>query len=182
MTLLPIVLFGHPALRQQADAVQSDDDLGTLIDDMFATMRNAHGIGLAANQVSILKRVIVIDISDLEGYADLQPLALINPEILHQEGELAMEEGCLSIPTVRDEVVRSEKIRIRYRDSGFNGHELDAEGVLARVILHEIDHLNGVLFLDHLTPGRRKFHKGALTDIKKGELEIPYPVIRDQSK
>jgi peptide deformylase len=177
MSILPIVTYGHPALRQTAKQVQEVEDLRLLAENMFHTMHNAQGIGLAANQLNILKRIIVIDLSELEDYKDMKPMVIINPEIIRQEGTWTMEEGCLSIPTVRDEVERSEKVRIRYIDLESKEHELVAEGVLGRVILHEIDHLNGVLFLDHLSPGKRKFHKGVLNEIKKGELEIPYPIV-----
>jgi peptide deformylase len=177
MAILPIVLYGHPVLREQAQPVPKGESVGELIENMFETMRNAQGIGLAANQVGITKRVIVIDISELDQHRDTKPLALINPEILAVDSEWEMEEGCLSIPSVRDVVMRPERIRIRYWDTDFKEHEIEADGILGRVILHEIDHLNGVLFIDHLSPGRRKFHKGLLLGIRRGELEIPYPVI-----
>jgi len=182
MAILPIVTYGHPALRQKAEPVTREDDVRELVENMFQTMKNAQGIGLAANQVGVLKRVIVIDVSDLEAYKDEKPLVLINPEVIETEGEWDMEEGCLSIPVVRDEVNRSEKVRIRYNDFDLNELELEAEGIPGRVILHEIDHLNGVLFIDHLSPGRRKFHKGTLLEIKRGELEIPYPVLGSQEE
>jgi peptide deformylase len=177
MAILPIVTYGHPALRKTAKPVEVGEDLNTIAEDMLQTMHNAQGIGLAANQINILKRIIVIDLSEMEDYKEMKPLVLLNPEILNRSGSCDIEEGCLSIPTVRDEVERSETIRIRYYDLAFRDHELDADGILARVILHEIDHLNGVLFIDHLTSGRRKFHKGVLNDIRKGEIEIPYPVL-----
>jgi len=182
MAILPIVTYGHPALRKKTEPVSPDENVRDLVEDMFETMRNAQGIGLAANQVGILKRVIVIDVSPMEDYKDEKPLVLINPEIISQNGEWEMEEGCLSIPVVRDVVTRSENVHIKYRDFDFNEHELEAEGVPGRVILHEIDHLNGVLFIDHLSPGRRKFHKGLLLEIKRGDLEIPYPVIGSQEE
>jgi peptide deformylase len=177
MAILPIVLYGHPVLREKAQPVTRGEAVGELIENMFETMRNAQGIGLAANQVGITKRVIVIDVSELDQCRDMKPLALINPEILGVEGEWEMEEGCLSIPSVRDVVMRPEWVRVRYCDTDFKEHEIEADGILGRVILHEIDHLNGILFIDHLTPGRRKFHKGLLLGIRRGELEIPYPVV-----
>lgn len=177
MSILPIVTYGHPVLRQKAEPVTQDDDIRGLVEDMYETMRNAQGIGLAANQVGVPKRIIVIDLSDFEAYKDMQPVILINPEIVDQTGEWEMEEGCLSIPVVRDTVSRSEYVHVRYKDIDFENREIKTDGILGRVILHEIDHLNGVLFLDHLSPGRRKIHKGVLLDIKRGELDIPYPVI-----
>jgi peptide deformylase len=177
MAILPIVTYGHRSLRQEAKPVEKNEAIHELVENMFETMRNAHGIGLAGNQVDILKQIIVVDVSELDDYKDQKPLVLINPEIVSREGEWEMEEGCLSIPIVRDVVTRAEKIRVRYKDVYFNDVELEADKILGRVILHEIDHLNGILFIDHLPPGRRKFHKGLLLDIKRGELEIPYPVI-----
>lgn len=176
MAILPIVTYGHPALREEAKPVEANEEIRQLVENMFETMKNAQGIGLAGNQVDVLKRIIVIDLSELDDYKDQKPLVLINPEIISQEGEWEMEEGCLSIPIVRDIVTRAEIIRVRYKDIHFEEVELVADNILGRVILHEIDHLNGVLFIDHLPPGRRKFHKGLLLDIKRGELEIPYPV------
>lgn len=164
-------------MRRKAEPVSRDENIRGLIDDMFETMRNADGIGLAANQVGVTKRIVVIDVSHIDQYKDQRPLVLINPEITHTEGEWEMEEGCLSIPSVRDVVTRSEKVRVTFFDPGFNRHEIEADGILGRVILHEIDHLNGVLFIDHLSPGRRRLHKGILLEIKRGELEIPYPVL-----
>jgi peptide deformylase len=182
MAIIPIVTYGHRALRQKAEPVAKDDNVRGLVEDMFETMKNARGIGLAGNQVAVLKRVIVIDLSDIDGYDDLKPIVLINPEIIEQSGEWEMEEGCLSIPVVRDVVVRSEHVKIKFKDLDFNDNELEAHGILGRVILHEIDHLNGILFIDHLSPGRRKFHKGLLLDIKRGDLEIPYPVITSEEE
>ncbi len=182
MAILPIVTYGHQALRKRAETVSKNDDVRELVEDMFETMRNARGIGLAANQVGILKRVIVIDLSDIEAYKDIKPIVLVNPEIVEQNGEWELEEGCLSIPVVRDVVTRSENVRVKYKDIDFKDNELETDGILGRVILHEIDHLNGVLFIDHLSPGRRKFHKGLLLDIKRGDLEIPYPVISGMEK
>jgi peptide deformylase len=177
MAILPIITYGHPVLRKTAEPVEVGEDLRQVAEDMLQTMHNAQGIGLAANQINLLKRIIVIDLSEMEDYKNMKPLVLLNPEILSISGSCSIEEGCLSIPTVRDDVERSEKIRIRYYDLAFREYELEADSILARVILHEIDHLNGVLFIDHLTSGKRKFHKGVLNDIKKGEMEIPYPVL-----
>lgn len=182
MAILPIVTYGHPVLRQKAKPVSKSDAIRELVEDMFETMRNAQGVGLAANQVGVLQRIIVIDLSELEAYKDQKPIVLINPEIVTEEGEWEMEEGCLSIPTVRDVVKRSEIVRVRFHNIDFDEVELEIDGILGRVILHEIDHLNGVLFLDHIPPGRRKFHKGTLLEIKRGELEIPYPVTNGQEE
>lgn len=178
MSVLPIYLYGTDVLRKKAKPVaQVTDDLVTLVMDMFETMHAANGIGLAANQVGRLERVIVVDISDLEETKHIKPLTLINPVILSQNGKWRMEEGCLSIPELRGEVERAETIRVRFRDTNFAEQEIEAGGLLARVILHELDHLNGVLFIDHVSKEKKKELKEGLNKIKKGEVEVPYPVI-----
>jgi peptide deformylase len=180
VAFLPIYLFGQPVLRRKARPVKSADPvLVQLAADMFETMHHANGIGLAANQVGSLQRIIVVDVSGMEGPEEQAPppLALINPVIVSEEGSWAMEEGCLSIPGVRDEVERAELITVRYRDLEFNEQRLEADGLLARVILHEIDHLDGVLFFDHVSAVKRKLLRGRLNKIAKGEIEVDYPVI-----
>ena len=178
MAVLPIYTYGTRVLRKKALPVrQVTDELIQLIMDMFETMHKANGIGLAANQVGILQRVIVVDVSDVEGFEEVKPLVLINPEVRSQEGHWVVEEGCLSIPDVRDDVERAETITVRYKDTSFGDVELTAEGLLARVILHEIDHLNGVLFIDHLPSPKRKEHSEELTRIRRGEMEVSYPVV-----
>lgn len=183
--ILPVYIYGTRVLRRKAKPVaRVDDGLIRLIMDMFDTMHNDNGIGLAANQVGRLKRVIVVDISDVEesdgikiDEAGRKPLALINPEILSEEGTWTMEEGCLSIPDVRDAVERAERITVRFKDTSFRDVTLDATGLLARVILHEVDHLNGVLFLDHLSDERLKVHEDRLKQLQRGEFEYPFPVV-----
>jgi peptide deformylase len=193
MAVLPIYLFGTEVLKKKAKPVESlNDSTVKLIYDMFETMHQANGLGLAATQVGSLERVITIDISDVsepsaEGEMehaahptsrDLpRTLALINPEILHEEGSWSMEEGCLSLPAVRAEVERAEKIRIRFFNSEFRQQELLADGLLARVILHEYDHLNGVLFVDRIKKPKRSLLIPKLRKIRKGEVQTDYPVI-----
>jgi len=178
MAILPIYTYGTSVLRKKAKLVDKiDDDVIKLVMDMFETMRKANGIGLAANQVGSLRRVIVIDLSDMEEYKESKPFVLINPEIRTQEGTWVMEEGCLSIPDVRDEVERVEHITVRFRDTNFEEVELETGGLLARVVLHEMDHLNGVLFLDHLAPKNRRTHDEDLKKIRHGEMEVSYPVV-----
>ncbi|HZY10576.1 MAG TPA: peptide deformylase [Bacteroidota bacterium] len=178
MSVLPIYTFGTNVLRTKALPVKKvNDEIIKLIIDMFDTMRNAGGIGLAANQVGVLRRVIVLDLSGVEGMEKFEPLALINPVIIEQEGGWRAEEGCLSIQDVRDEVERSESITIQYKDANFRDNEMNANGLVARVILHEIDHLNGVLFIDHLPNTRKRLHKGALKLIQRAEFEVTYPVV-----
>ena len=178
MPVLPIYTYGTTVLRKRALPVSEvTDEIIALIMDMFDTMRNANGIGLAANQVGSLHRVIVVDLSDTEGMKDFTPLALLNPEIISQDGKWLMEEGCLSIPEVRDEVERSEVVKVRFKDSAFKDAELEMSGLLGRVILHEIDHLNGVLFLDHLSTAKKKLHRAKLKLIERGEMEVAYPIV-----
>lgn len=177
MSVLPIYTYGAPVLRKKAVPLAAvTPDKIKFIMDMFETMRGADGVGLAATQVGSLDRILVLDISYLEEYKDLKPLAVINPEVVRSEGSTAMEEGCLSIPDVRDEVERAETITVRYKDASFKDVELSASGLLARVLLHEIDHLDGVLFIDRLNDEQKKAHKDALRQIQRGEMDVSYPV------
>ena len=178
MSVLPIYLYGTDVLRKKAKPVQKiSNETIKLIIDMFETMRKAQGIGLAANQVGALERVITIDVSEVEGLEHVKPLTLINPEVVSREGKLSVEEGCLSLPDIRAEVERDEMIIIKYRDTNFHMQELEAGGLLARVILHEMDHLDGVLFTDYLSKEQLKDHKDALKQIQQGDAEVAYPVI-----
>lgn len=196
MAVLPIYLIGSEVLRKIAKPVQTlDNSLIKLVYDMTETMHRAHGIGLAANQVGELRRVIVIDLSAVEqaemaedseeGEEDEEPqprgerrtMVLINLEVLEPAGSVVMEEGCLSIPDVRADVARAETIQIKFLDVNMKEVVQEAQGLLARVILHEFDHLNGVLFLDHLTKTKRALLKPAVRKIQKGEVDTSYPVI-----
>jgi peptide deformylase len=152
MARLPILEFPDPRLRTRAEPVaQVDDALRRLIDDMFETMYAAPGIGLAATQVNVHKRLLVVDISETRD----QPLALINPEIVAREGIEETEEGCLSVPGIYDKVTRAEKIRIQALDRNGKQIEMDADGLLAVCIQHEMDHLEGKLFVDYLSELKR---------------------------
>ena len=148
MTVLNILHFPDEKLRTRAKPVERvDDAIRTLIDDMFETMYDAPGIGLAATQVDFHQRLIVIDVSEEKN----QPLVLINPEITEKEGEEQMEEGCLSVPGIYEPVTRAEKIRVRALDREGESFELETDGLLAVCIQHEIDHLDGHLFVDYLS-------------------------------
>ena len=152
MALLQILEFPDPRLRNRAQPVaQVDASVRTLIDDMFETMYAAPGIGLAATQVNVAKRVLVIDLSERRN----EPLALINPEILQRAGVEETEEGCLSVPGYFDKVTRAEQIRVRALDRDGKQIEFDADGLLAVCIQHEIDHLDGKLFVDYLSELKR---------------------------
>ena len=185
MPVLPIYVYGQSVLRKKAKPVRRmTADLRAFVRDMFETMEVAGGIGLAANQVGSLDRVIVVDVSDMEevkelpeGYPARQPLVLLNPRVESGEGSWTMEEGCLSIPDIRDEVERPEKILVRYQDLELAERTLEADGIFARVIQHEVDHIDGVLFIDHLSGLKRKLLRGRLNKIARGETETSYPVV-----
>jgi peptide deformylase len=152
MTTLEILHFPDPRLRNVAQPVeQVDDAIRQLVDDMFETMYAAPGIGLAATQVNVDKRVIVIDISEQKD----QPLCLINPEILARDGVEEMEEGCLSVPGVFELVERADHVRIQALNREGERFEMEASDLLAVCIQHEIDHLDGKLFVDYLSPLKR---------------------------
>ena len=152
MARLPILEFPDPRLRTRAAPVADvDATIRKLIDDMFETMYAAPGIGLAATQVNVHKRVLVVDVTENRS----QPLALINPEIVSRDGVEETEEGCLSVPGVYDKVTRAERIRVRTLDRNGKQIELDADGLLAVCIQHEMDHLEGKLFVDYLSELKR---------------------------
>lgn len=166
MTTLNILHFPDPRLRTVAEPVkQVDDVIRRLADDMLETMYAAPGIGLAASQVNVHKRVVVIDISEEKN----RPLCLVNPEILQLEGIEEMEEGCLSVPGVYERVQRANRVRIRALDRDGQSFELEADGLLAVCIQHEIDHLDGVLFLDHLSAVKRGLLMSKWKRLRKGE-------------
>ncbi|MGD2082385.1 MAG: peptide deformylase [Chromatiales bacterium] len=153
MAILDILHYPDPRLRTKAEPVSEvDDGVRTLLDDMLETMYDAPGIGLAATQVNVHKRVIVIDVSDDR----TDPLCLVNPEILEREGEEQMDEGCLSVPGYYETVNRAERVRYRALDRDGNLFERSAEGLLAVCIQHEIDHLDGKLFVDYLSSLKRQ--------------------------
>ena len=153
MARLRILHFPDPRLRRRAEPVDAvDDRVRRLIDDMFETMYEAPGIGLAAPQVDVAMRVITIDLSKDRN----EPLCLVNPEIRWAEGEMEYEEGCLSVPGVYDMVKRAERVRVSATDRDGQAREIEAEGLLAACIQHEIDHLDGRLFVDHLSRLKRQ--------------------------
>jgi peptide deformylase len=166
MPIRPILVLPDPRLRLVSEPVQAmDGDIRRLIEDMFETMYDAPGIGLAAIQVGVPKRVITADIAKKDEPRD--PQVFINPAILSTSDELSVyEEGCLSIPDIHEDVERPAKVRVRYLDREGKAQEVEAEGLLATCLQHEIDHLNGVLFIDHLSKLKRdrivkKFVKAA---------------------
>ncbi|MFU8812515.1 MAG: peptide deformylase [Balneolaceae bacterium] len=182
MAILPIVTYNDPILRKKTEPVPADSEaLQTLIDDMFETMYNSSGVGLAAPQIGQTHRLFVMDADVITEETDdpnLGPMAFINPEILETAGEsVKMEEGCLSIPELRDDVARPEQVTVRYLDRNFQPQERTFGGWNARVIQHEYDHLEGILFLDHLSAFKRRLHRSLLKKIDRGELETDYPLV-----
>ncbi|PSQ90827.1 MAG: peptide deformylase [Bacteroidetes bacterium QS_4_64_154] len=184
--VLPIYVYGHDALRQETEPVEENtDDLQSLIDDMIETMRNAAGIGLAAPQVGHSERLFVVDLTPMademaeaEEPLPPQPMVLINPEIVEKSTETVdLEEGCLSIPEVREAVTRPERVRMRYLDRTFEEQEIEAGHMLARVLQHERDHLDGILFTDYLSSFRKRLLQRPLREMVNGEVEADYPLV-----
>ncbi len=148
MALLNVLHYPNPRLRLKAEPIESvTPDILKILDDMLETMYADRGVGLAATQVNIQKRLIVVDVSDEYN----QPQFFINPEILSSEGQKEYEEGCLSVPGIYEKVKRAEKVVFKYLDKNNQSHTIHAEGLLADCIQHEIDHLEGKLFIDHLS-------------------------------
>jgi peptide deformylase len=183
--ILPVYLLGNNVLREQTqDLDGNSDEIQRLIDDMIETMHAAQGIGLAAPQIGRNERIFVVDVSPMEKEfqeADIsmppQPMVFINAQIVDEsEGESEYEEGCLSIPDIHEVVVRPESLTMRYLDRDFQPHEHTFDGVLARVIQHEYDHVEGVLFIDHLTAFKRRLLKRRLEEIKDGQTAAEYIV------
>jgi peptide deformylase len=177
--IYPIVVYGHPILRKVAADIEKDyPELGNLITDMFETMYNAEGLGLAAPQIGKSIRIFVIDgkpaADDEPSLIDFKK-AFINPHITERSGELMpMNEGCLSIPNIHEEVLRESHVRINYYDEQWNYHDEVYDGYKARIIQHEYDHLDGVMFTDKVNLLRRKLLKSKLTAIEKGKFEATY--------
>lgn len=177
--IYPITVYGDPVLRKLAVDVKHDfAGLYKLIGDMFETMYNAEGIGIAAPQIGLDIRIFVIDLSPLgEEEPSLKEYkkVFINPRILHKEGEqVMMEEGCLSLPGLREDVLRYDTIQIKYFDSDWQEHDQVFTGFAARVIQHEYDHLQGVMFVDYCSPLKKRLLKGKLSDITRGQVSTTY--------
>jgi peptide deformylase len=168
--------LNNPILERQADPVGehefSTPDLHQLVEDMFETMYASHGIGLAAPQIDVGKRLTVIDIAGAEEGQEPERIVLINPEVIIKEGKQTGEEGCLSIPGFREPVSRAKKAVVRARDVQGESFEIAGEDLLARAFLHEIDHLNGILFINHLSALKRDLIKRKIKKLQKaGEWE-----------
>ena len=167
MAIRPIITAPDPRLKVVSEPVESvDDEIRALIDDMFETMYDAPGIGLAAIQVGVSKRIVVMDIADSE--SPPEPRCFINPEVVWtSEDVTTYEEGCLSVPDYYAEVDRPAQARVKFLDREGNAQEVEADGLLATCIQHEIDHLNGVLFVDHISSVRRSIILRKLTKAKR---------------
>jgi len=183
--IYPIVMYGDPVLRQRAKEIEQGTDLKQLIEDMFETMHNASGIGLAAPQIGKSIRLFVVDgtiMDDEPAMADFRKV-FINPVILEQNGlPWEYEEGCLSIPNIREKISRLENLRVRYYDQDWNLLEEEYDGLKARVIQHEYDHIEGKMFVDYLTPLRKRLLKGKLADISKGKVDTEYRIMAPLKK
>lgn len=178
----PIYVYGMPVLRKVARDIERDyQDLDKLIEDMYETMYTSDGAGLAAPQIGLSDRIVVVDTTKMEdeeeeGLKDFRKV-FINPHIIEEEGEeREINEGCLSIPNVREDVRRKLKIRLKYMDEHFNEYDEYFEGYKARVLQHELDHLNGILFTDRISPLRKRLLNTRLKAISKGQTEVNYKI------
>ena len=178
--ILPINTYSDEVLRRKAKPLkETGTEEEELVGNMFESMRNADGIGLAAPQVGVSRRLLVIDLTPVNGYENVPSMVVINPHLLDVRGYATMEEGCLSIPDVRGDVVRPSAIRLKYRDEHFEERIGEFSGFLARVLQHEIDHLDGTLFVDRMTRRNRRKIQKELEAISSGNFTAPYPVALD---
>ncbi len=180
--ILPILAYGHPLLRRIAPEIEPDyPGLDELIANMFDTLYQSEGVGLAAPQVNHSVRLFIIDASpfekdnpDLKGFKKV----FINPHIIEETGEeWSFNEGCLSVPEIREDVMRKPHIRIQYEDRDFKSYDEVYDGILARIIEHEYDHLDGKLFVDRISPLRKILLKRKLNEISMGNVEVSYKMI-----
>lgn len=184
--ILPIVAYGSPVLKQKAAPLsKTHEQLSQLIENMWETMYAAHGVGLAAPQVGFSLRLFVVDAAPFAQDETLSPsesaflkefkMVFINPVILKENGtDWAFNEGCLSIPDVREDVIRKSTIEIEFEDEQFQKQRLTLDGLAARVVQHEYDHIEGILFTDHLSPLKKRLLKGKLNAISKGKCQADY--------
>jgi peptide deformylase len=190
--ILPIVAYGHPILRKVAhDIDENYPGLAKLIEDMWETMYASNGVGLAAPQVNKDIRLFVMDSAQIfanmddeereeERYPDAPGIkqAFINAHIVEEIGDdWSYNEGCLSIPKIREDIFRAEELTIKYLDENFKEHTKTFSGVTARIILHEYDHIDGKLFIDHISPLKRKLLRRKLDDISKGNVSVDYKML-----
>lgn len=182
--IFPIEIYGSSILRQRAKEIDfnkvNKEELDKLIASMFETMYASEGVGLAGPQIGRLLRIFVVDASEMDkNNPDLQNFkkVFINPTIIKKYGEeTTFNEGCLSLPGIREDIIRPDSITIRYYDENFILHEENFSGIKSRIIQHEYDHLEGILFIDYLSPLKKKLLQGKLNRISKGEVEVTYKV------
>ncbi len=181
MAILPIVTYDDPVLREETEAISEvTDQIDELIENMIETMYNSDGVGLAAPQIGKSLKLFVMDGDPVleEDEEKFGPMVFINPEIVENKGKkVVMDEGCLSIPEIREKVSRPETIVIKYRDRNFDDQQKEFSGWMARIIQHENDHLNGVLFIDYISSFRKRMIKSDLEDINAGVIETEYPLV-----
>lgn len=179
--IYPIVAYGNPILKKEAEEIHEGENIKELILDMFATMDNASGVGLAAPQINKGIRLFVIDSTHMLDEKDEEKgirRVFINPILLDEYGDdYSFEEGCLSIPDIRAEIIRPEKLTLEYFDENWNLKEEEFSGMTARVIQHEYDHLEGILFIDYLKGLKKRMVKSKLLDISKGKVSTDYRMI-----
>ncbi|MDQ2656983.1 MAG: peptide deformylase [Bacteroidota bacterium] len=177
--IYPIVMYGDPVLRQRAKNIDTGTDIKQLVEDMFETLEAANGIGLAAPQIGKPIRLFVVDgtaIEDEPGMENFR-MVFVNAEVIEEAGTpWEFEEGCLSIPNIRERISRKEQLRIRYFDENWNSFEETFDGMKARIIQHEYDHIEGKMFVDYLTPLKKRLLKGKLSDISKGKVDTEYRI------
>jgi peptide deformylase len=178
MATMPITIYGDKILSQKTKPITAiDDNMILIIKNMFDTMRNANGVGLAGNQVNLDKSLFVIDLSPVEGYEDLKPKVFINPEIIeHSDETVFFEEGCLSLPNLRAEVERPEAIKIKFLNANEEEEILEADDFYARVILHEYDHLIGKMIPDRVDEDIKKMLSEELKLIRNREVKVDYEI------
>ena len=190
--ILPIVAYGHPVLRKVAEDITPDfPGLDKLIEDMWETMYGSNGVGLAAPQINRPIRLFVVDSAQIfanmdeeekkeENYPDAPGIkqVFINAHIVEEAGDdWAYNEGCLSIPKIREDIYRAEEVTLEYLDEKFVKHTKTFDGITGRIILHEYDHIDGKLFIDHISPLKRKLYKRKLDDIAKGAIRVDYKML-----
>lgn len=177
--IYPIVMYGDPVLRQRARDIEPGTDLKPLVDDMFETLEAANGIGLAAPQIGKSVRLFIVDGTSLDEEPGMESFrkVFVNAEMIEELGTpWEFEEGCLSIPNIREKISRKGQLRIRYFDEAWNEHEEAYNGMQARIIQHEYDHIEGKMFVDYLTPLKKRLLKGKLSDISKGKVDTEYRI------
>lgn len=183
MIVYPITQYGDKILRKVVKPVKEiNDDILLIVRKMFETMRNANGVGLAANQVGLDKQIFVVDVSEVEDYNDIKPVAMINPQIILQSDEkIILEEGCLSLPTLRADVERARDIKVKYLNTSGEEVETEASEFFARVILHEYDHLIGKMIPDRVAESERTKMLSLLKKIQDREIDCDYPITENEA-